>query len=291
MLLCGKFQRFTCLCPFVLLSCRQTLGGDDDKVSMVRRWLMHAVPGTLSVNGAAVLSFLWVNRLRACWKQHPRMCRWHWSRVLPATVAIFVNCAVLFACPRHLHMSPVWSLQAHDHEKQEEQEKGHERPGGQSAAQEAELVWQTPDKGVGCVQTGRSPHFLQLQSPPDVEGDDNPQWQAAEVADSMRLPHLLVFARFCCFLVLLFHSYLPNITTLSISIPHCLSHRPVGDRRRRPQQAAQGLHSDQRCNQEQHHAVHVAEKEQEVQGNNIVKRSQPGLRDAKETEKSWKRQK
>lgn len=62
----------------------------------------------------------------------------------------------------------------------------------------------------------------------------------------------------------------------------------------RPQQSGHSLHSNQRCGQEQHRTICVAEKEQEAQGNDITQRgqlSQPGLKDAKETKKNWGRKK
>lgn len=56
-----------------------------------------------------------------------------------------------------------------------------------------------------------------------------------------------------------------------------------------PQQSGQSLHSNQRCGQEQHHAVQVVEKEQEAESNDITEEgelSHPGLKDALETQKS-----
>ncbi|KAA8593311.1 hypothetical protein FQN60_009427 [Etheostoma spectabile] len=81
------------------------------------------------------------------------------------------------------------------------------------------------------------------------------------------------------------NSYLHNITTLSI----CLTHCPVRDNSVRPQQSGQSLHSDQRCGQEQHCTVCVAEKEKEAQGNDVTywgQLSQPGLQDTEETQKN-----
>lgn len=59
-----------------------------------------------------------------------------------------------------------------------------------------------------------------------------------------------------------------------------------------PQQPGQGVRSDQRCAQEEHGAIQVAEEEEETQGKDIsvqVRPRQPGLRDAEETQDGWKK--
>lgn len=60
----------------------------------------------------------------------------------------------------------------------------------------------------------------------------------------------------------------------------------------RPPQPDQGLQGDQRAGQEQRHAVHVAEKEQEAEGHDVPVQGQlsgPGLGDAEKSEKSCQR--
>lgn len=100
-----------------------------------------------------------------------------------------------------------------------------------------------------------------------------------------RQPLFFVFVVFT--ILLFFHSYLPNIT-LSIRARR-LAHCPVSDNRVRPQQSGQSFHCNQRCGQEQHRTVCVAEKKQEAQGNDITQWGQfslPGLKDANETQKN-----
>jgi len=176
---------------------------------------------------------------------------------------------------------------AHGQQDQEEGEEGHAPAGIHSAGHGAEQVGQASHEGVGGVQAGYSPRFLPLPSPPDIEGDGDPHRQAAEVADGMKRQHLL-FGFFVFTLLFLFHSYFPNVTTLSIRALR-LTRGPVSDNWVRAQQCGQSLHCDQRCGQKQHRSVCVAEKDQEAQGNNIYEwgqLSQPGIRDAKETQKS-----
>lgn len=57
----------------------------------------------------------------------------------------------------------------------------------------------------------------------------------------------------------------------------------------RPQQSDQAVQSNQKRGQEQHGPVGVAEEEQEAQGDDITwwaQVGQPGLKDAKETQKT-----
>lgn len=99
-----------------------------------------------------------------------------WNVALPATTAINVNSAFLSLCPCHPCRGPVLFVQAHAH-GQEEQEKKQdgEDPGGIHRDGHGPIqVGQTSGEGVGHMQTGRSPHFLQLPSPTDIEGDDDP---------------------------------------------------------------------------------------------------------------------
>lgn len=59
-----------------------------------------------------------------------------------------------------------------------------------------------------------------------------------------------------------------------------------------PQQPGQGVRRDQRCAQEEHGPIQVAEEEEETQGKDVsgrVRPRQPGLRDAEETQESWKK--
>lgn len=59
-----------------------------------------------------------------------------------------------------------------------------------------------------------------------------------------------------------------------------------------PPQPAQGLQGDQRAGEEQRRAVHVADKQQEAEGDHVPllgQLSRPGLGDAEKSEKSCQR--
>lgn len=59
-----------------------------------------------------------------------------------------------------------------------------------------------------------------------------------------------------------------------------------------PPQPAQGLQGDQRAGEEQRRAVHVADKQQEAEGDHVTllgQLSRPGLGDAEKSEKSCQR--
>lgn len=288
MIHCDKCQRCASLCPFLILSCKKILGGDDDEASMARCRHLLAVPGA-RVNRAAAVCFICINTLCLCCHQRftaGKSC-WNWNEVPQATVVIFVICKVLSACPQCSGLA--WSLQVRSQDDHEEQkEKGQQQKGACCEGHGAEQAGQTTDEGAGRVQTDRSPHFLQLPSPYDIKGNDNPHWQAAEVAEDMR--HFFVLM---CTVVLLFHSFLHNITWMYLRISQVLTHCAASGSRPRAQKSTQSLHSNQRWGQDQHHAIRVVEKQQEAQGDDITERaqlSQPGLKDAKETQKSWERQ-
>lgn len=282
-----KCQGCTCLCPFVLLSYRKTPRGVEDKVSMVTRRHLHAVPGTRSVNAAAALCFLWVNTLFCRWDRHRRVHRLCWSEVLPASVPFVFTSMFLSVC--YLCRGPALSVQARAQGQEEKEgQEGHNPAGAHRAGHGTEQVGQTPDEGVGCVQTGSSPHFLPLPSPPDIQGDDDPHWQAAEVADRMRQALFSVFV----WVVFLLVFHLPNTTP--VRVRHRLTCCPVSDSRVRQQPAGQSLRSNQRCDQEQHHAICVAKEEHEAQGDDItdwVQLGQPGPDDVKEAQKNCGRKK
>lgn len=140
---------------------------------MVTRRHLHAVPGTRSVNAAAALCFLWVNTLFCRWDRHRRVHRLCWSEVLPASVPFVFTSMFLSVC--YLCRGPALSVQARAQGQEEKEgQEGHNPAGAHRAGHGTEQVGQTPDEGVGCVQTGSSPHFLPLPSPPDIQGDDDP---------------------------------------------------------------------------------------------------------------------
>lgn len=174
---------------------------------------------------------------------------------------------------------------ARGQKEHEDEEQSHAPAGSHSDGNGAEQVGQTSDEGVCCEQTDGRQHFLSFPLPPNIQSHGDPHRQAAQVAQNMKQPlvFLWVFA-----VLLLPHSSLPARTALSIGA-RSWTHSPVSDVREQPQQSAQSLCSNQRSDEQQHGTVHVAEKEQETQGNDITQCSQvsqPHLKYAKEAQET-----
>lgn len=133
---------------------------------------LPAVPGCM--NSTAALCFLWVNML--CWLRHQHHwfyrlegCRRLWNEFLAVTVAFIED-------SEHQRMalaSPLKACAARGQQEQKEEE-AHGPAEIYAARNGAEEAGQTSDKGTICVETGSSPHFLQLPLPPDIEGDNDP---------------------------------------------------------------------------------------------------------------------
>lgn len=148
--------------------------------------------------------------------------------------------------------------------------EGHDDAEAGSAGRGAGEPGQTGEGGVGHAQTGSGRGFLQHPVPPDVEGGGDPHQQAAEEADTVRGQ---LFAAFL--------GRLPDARTSSVRV----TRRGAG-----PPRPAQRLQGDQRAAQEHRSAVHIAEEEQEAEGDEVASRGQlsgsPGLGDAEKGEKS-----
>lgn len=247
---------------------------------MVMRRHLRAAPGIRSVNRAAALCFPRVNTTR-CLRLHglrgPGKRR---SEASPATVAVAPPFVFVGPCRMCRVSRSTAQTGARCEEEQEEGEEAHAPAGIHGAGRGAEQVGQAPDEGVGRVQAGGGPGLLPLPSPPHIEGDDDPHRQAAEVANGVTgRPLFFVGAVFA---VLAFRGFRPNAAEVSAGAPA------------RPQQCGQSLQCDQRRGEEQHRTVRVAEKDQEAEGDDVDRWSQlgrPGIRDAKEAQKSCEEEK
>lgn len=148
-----------------------------------------------------------------------------------------------------------------------------------------EEAGQTTHERVRRVETGSGPHFLQLPLPPDGEGHDDPHRQAAEETRDVGVA--AVFSKDAA-LLLRVTPYQPEIAVPFIpadGLSLCASE----DDGVRPLKPDQSLDRNQKCDEKQHGAICVAEKEQGAEGDDITRGVQvgwPRLQDAKGSQKN-----